>query len=197
MACAKLSLTAFCRRFAAVALILLSATASFSLAAEVDGFNDVTARKVTELSKTGGCKQAWNIIWPQVLVGSNRATIALVGEMTWGNIQPPLMQPIENSDVSQQEILRFAADLVFLIDPTKVQDLEEIASIKREFLSQVWSKEEFSKYEFLGCPAGGDRAVCLDPRKWTTIVSNLSDWNKKFESNEEAGLMARCRGING
>jgi hypothetical protein len=186
-------------RAALVAVLVLPLGGStFLSATEVASFDDAQSRKIVELSKAGKCKEAWNAIWPEVLAGSNRATIELVGEMIWGNIQPPLPSATDNKSFSQQESFGFLADLVFFIDPSGTPNfVNEIASTKREFLANVWSKQAFAEYENLNCLTSSDKTVCLNPEKWPGAVNKLSYWNKKFESNGKAGLTARCRGTNG
>lgn len=181
-----------------VILSSLDGAGSVLQAAEKDPFDAILSNKVVELSMSQHCKEAWTMIWPQVRRGSNKATLQLIGEMTWGNIQPPLSSPDEGTDSFQHDTIRFLADIVFLVDPSKnSNDAEKLASVKREILRKVWDKKSVSAYEYLKCPTGGDKNVCLNPEKWPGMVTKLADWDKKFRENELAGLIARCRRKNG
>jgi hypothetical protein len=164
------------------------------MAAKLDAFDDVTSHKVTELSKAGKCKEAWGIIWPYVLNGSNRASGELIGEMAFGNIRPPMILPKSKNDVAKidkakTEGRRFAADLAFFIDP---KIIPEANLVKQELLSIAWDKKIYNDYVRLNCSNGGEESVCLNPNRWRVMVTKLSDWDKKFRVYEKAGVPAGC-----
>jgi hypothetical protein len=193
-ACSKIYRTTIGNRFGATALVLFSAITSFSMAAEVDTFDDATSQKVTELSNVGKCEEAWGIIWPYVLSGSSRASTELIGQMAFGNMRPPMMMPVQENDKAKvdkakSEGMRFAADLAFFVDPKVVP---EVASLKQELLSVVWDKEIYSDYVRLNCVNGAENDSCLNPNRWRGMVTKLSEWNKKFRVYEKTGIAAGC-----
>jgi hypothetical protein len=176
----------------AVAITLSIDGRSDLFADEVDIFDDAMSLKIVELSESGNCADAWNIIWPHVLRGSNRATAQLAGEMSWGNIHPPVASPTPEN-WKNDEYMRFAADLTFQIDPEKTTSAKDAYEFKKSVLSEIWDKKVFAAYEASGCLKQGAQAVCFDPDSWSGMVSTLSEWRQTFDSNETLGLIARCR----
>jgi hypothetical protein len=167
-----------------------------SLSREADLFDDATSRKVFRLSESGKCADAWKVIWPYVLRGSNRATVELVGEMTFGNIYPPIVYDPNSKNVKRNQYLRFIADVVFHIHPEMTSSRKDSIQFKRSFLSAVWDKNIFHTYENSQCLNVNAKSMCFDPDSWSGIVKKLSEWNRQFALNEKLGLTARCRRKN-
>jgi hypothetical protein len=165
---------------------------SDSLTNDVDLFDDAMSRKVFELSESGNCADAWKVIWPHVLRGSNRASLELVGEMTFGNIHPPVASP-KPENIKNDEYMHFAADVLFKIDPDKTTSAKDAFDVKKAFLSEVWDEKVFASYESSGCLKQGAKAICFDPNSWSGMVRTLSEWRQTFNSNETLGLTPRCR----
>jgi hypothetical protein len=182
----------FLRICAAVTIGFSSDIIITTFADEVDSFNDTISRKVFELSESGKCADAWKLIWPHVLRGSNRASAELVGEMTFGNIHPPAASP-NPGNMKNDEYMRFVADLLFQIDPEKTTSAKDAFDAKKAFLSEVWDEKVFAAYESSGCLKQGAKAICFDPNLWSGMVRTLSKWRQTFNSNETLGLTSRCR----
>jgi hypothetical protein len=165
---------------------------SHSFENDVDLFDDAMSRKVFDLSESGNCADAWKIIWPHVLRGSNRASLELVGEMTFGNIHPPVASP-KPENKKNDEYMRFVADVLFKIDPDKTTSAKDAFDAKKAFLGGVWDEKVFAAYESSGCLKQGAKAICFDPNSWSGVVRTLSEWRQTFNSNETLGLTPRCR----
>jgi hypothetical protein len=176
----------------AVAIAFYIDGRSDSFANEVDLLDDAMSRNVFELSESGNCADAWKIVWPHVLRGSNRASVELAGEMSFGNISPPVASP-KPENWKNDEYMRFAADVIFQIDPEKTTSAKDAYEFKRSFLSEIWDEKVFVAYEAYGCLKQGAKAICFDPNSWSGMVRTLSEWRQTFNSNETLGLTPRCR----
>jgi hypothetical protein len=180
-----------------VVLMFFLGSSKISHSFEQDPFNDNISNKVVELSKSGQCKKAWDIIWPFVLRGSNRASAELVGEITFGNISPPLLSPKKNDSVIKHEYFRFMSDLTFVINPFKFSNLEstnEKIEFKNEILSGIWSKKNYKNYLNKGCLSKSSSKLCYDALYWKSEVLPLKKWQEKFSNNQINGILPRCRG---
>lgn len=160
-----------------------------------DKYTDEKSLKIQQLIRSGNCKTAWGELWPSVLSGSPRAAGELLGELSWGEMYPPL--PMSDADGQiPPETIQFMLDLSFSINVRGLQSsnlADDIQQYRSDSLKYFFSKELFEKYKGAGCLSPNMPNSCTNPVLWHKNINNLKYWDLYFINNINEGVQARCK----